>query len=379
MTMKLYKPILAGALLVALPAVSGLAQTYPQQGYQGQYQDQAQQLDNLVAPIALYPDALLSQILVAATYSQQLAEASAWLGQMGNLSGQQLMEAAQQQNWDPSVQALVAFPDVLRRLTQDPRWTADLGNAFLNDEAGVMNAVQEMRARAMDAGRLNSTPQQTVTVDSDRAIEIAPTNPEVVYVPTYDPYYVWGAPAYGYYPSLYYPSFGFGFGGGIVVGAFFGGYRGGFGHWGWGPGWHDHRVYVNNDFFNRNHFNGYSNGRYAGGSNSFSAGRDMNRQPVQPGFSQNLNRSQNYSQSYGQGFRPQPQYSRPESVPQAHGFQPAPRQEFTAPQTFRAAPRQEMPRQEFVQPRSFQPAPRPSYSQPPVQRFESRGGGERRR
>lgn len=122
-----------------------------------------QQLDTLVAPIALYPDSLLSQVLVAATYPLEVVEAGQWLQQNRNLRGSALVNAAQQQNWDPSIQALVVFPDALNLMTSNVRWTTDLGNAFLAQQADVMNAVQRMRAQAQAAGRLNSNGQETVT------------------------------------------------------------------------------------------------------------------------------------------------------------------------------------------------------------------------
>ena len=115
-----------------------------------------QQLDNLVAPIALYPDSLLSQMMVAATYPLEVAEAAQWLQQNRNLQGPQLVDAARQQNWDASIQALVVFPDVLNRMNSALQWTTDLGNAFLSQQADVMSAVQRMRAQARAAGRLNS-------------------------------------------------------------------------------------------------------------------------------------------------------------------------------------------------------------------------------
>ena len=126
----------------------------------------AQQLDNLVAPLALYPDPLLSQVLVAATYPLEVVEANQWLQQNRSLTGTALMDAAKQQNWDASVQALVAFPDVMARLNQDVRWTTDLGNAFLGQQKDVMAAVQRLRARAQANGKLRSTPQETVTTET---------------------------------------------------------------------------------------------------------------------------------------------------------------------------------------------------------------------
>src|ERR1035437_1143739 len=123
------------------------------------------QLDTLVAPVALYPDALLSQVLVAATYPLEIVEAGQWLQQNRNLQGPQLVDAARQQNWDASVQALVAFPDAFNLLGNDIRWTTDLGNAFLAQQADVMSAIQRMRGRAQQRGRLANTPQQVVTTD----------------------------------------------------------------------------------------------------------------------------------------------------------------------------------------------------------------------
>src|ERR1035438_7811259 len=197
------------------------------------------QLNAMVAPIALYPDNLLSQVLVASTYTLEVVEAAQWLRQNGNLQGSQLVDAARQQNWDPSIQALVVFPDVVNRLNSDIRWTTDLGNAFLAQQADVMNAVQRMRAQAMAAGKLKSNGQQTVTTEmqgDQSAIDIQPANPEEVYVPYYNPQYIWGPPAYGYYPPWDYADigygFGYGFGPGIYIGGFFGGL--GWGGWGWG-------------------------------------------------------------------------------------------------------------------------------------------------
>jgi hypothetical protein len=225
------------------------------------------QLQNLVAPIALYPDTVLSQILAASTYPIEVVEAQQWLDQNRKLKGQQLLDAAKQQNWDPSVQALVVFPDVLKRLNQDIRWTTDLGNAFLAQQADVMNAVQQLRAKAEANGKLKSTPQETVstqTQNGQSAIVIQPPDPEVVYVPTYNPEWVWGPPLIGYYPPLFYPGIdvGFGFWPGIDLGLYFGGgwgLWGGFG-WGWGPNWFGGGIFVNGNFFHRYGFADYHPG-----------------------------------------------------------------------------------------------------------------------
>ena len=160
---------LAAALVLMVPA--GMMVALAQEAQVPADQQQAaprtaltaQQLDNLVAPLALYPDPLLSQVLVAATYPLEVVEANQWLQDNRSLTGTALMDAAKQQNWDASVQALVAFPDVLARLNQDVRWTTDLGNAFLGQQKDVMAAVQRLRARAQANGKLTSTPQETVS------------------------------------------------------------------------------------------------------------------------------------------------------------------------------------------------------------------------
>jgi hypothetical protein len=229
-----------------------------------------QQLDNLVAPIALYPDPLLGQVLAASTYPLELVEAQQWLQANSRLQGQQLTDAARQQDWDASVQALVAMPDVLNKLNEDIRWTTDLGNAFLAQPADVMAAVQRLRVRAQANGKLRSSPQETVTTENQggqAAVEIQPADPQVIYVPTYDPYYIWGPPLWGYYPPLYYPSYGFWWGPGYNIGLFFGGWGGwGFGFggfgWGWGLNWFGHGLFVNAGFFN--HY-GYHYGYGFGG------------------------------------------------------------------------------------------------------------------
>jgi hypothetical protein len=271
--------IICSLLLVLFPfGVPALAQdTVPAQPPESPppaQQFTPAQLDNLVAPIALYPDPLLSQVLVASTYPLEIVEASQWLQQNRNLQGQQLMDAARQQNWDPSIQALVAFPDVIGRLSSNVSWTTDLGNAFLAQQADVMNAVQGMRARAQAAGKLNSNAQQTVntqTQGDQTAIDIAPADPQTIYVPQYNPEYIWGPPAWGDYPPLYYPAvgFGWGFGPGIFLGAFFGGWGGwgwgGWGGWGWGPNWFSHSIFQNGLFFNHYGFHNYYGGGLGGG------------------------------------------------------------------------------------------------------------------
>ncbi len=258
----------AGALLVAQEPPPPAEQAPPAQAGPPAQALSPDQLADLVAPIALYPDSLLSQVLVAATYPLEVVEAGQWLQQNRNLRGAQLVEAARQQNWDASIQALVVFPDVLTRLNSDIRWTTDLGNAFLAQQADVMNAVQRLRAQASQSGRLKSNSQVSVTTQTQggqTAIDIQPADPQVVYVPLYNPAYMWGPPVYGYYPPLYYPDigFGFGFGPGIYIGGFFGGL--GWGGWGWGPNWFGNSIYVNNYFFHRYGFSDFhGGGRFQG-------------------------------------------------------------------------------------------------------------------
>jgi len=225
----------------------------------------ANQLDDLVAPIALYPDPLVSQVLVASTYPLEVVQAAQWLQRNPGLRGPALTKAAQEQNWDASVQALVMFPDALRHLNEDINWTTSLGNAFLAQQQEVMEAIQRMRARAQQNGKLASSPQQTVITEPQNgppAIEIMPVNPNVLYVPVYDPVWIWGPPVWYPYPLWYwppttviFPGLGFGFGAGINVGFFFGVGWHGWGGWGWHPIWGGHTIVVNNTFIHQNNFN----------------------------------------------------------------------------------------------------------------------------
>lgn len=231
-----------------------------------------QQLDDLVAPVALYPDPLLGEVLAASTYPMEIAEAEQWLQDHAGWKPSKLMDEAKKQNWDPSVQGLVAFPQVLGRLTQDMGWTTALGNAFLAQQADVMQAVQRMRAQAEARGTLRSNPQETVTTANQGgqgAIDIEPANPDMWYVPYYNPEYVWGPPAYGFYPPLLYPGIGIGFdwGPGIDIGLCFGGWGGwGWGGWGWMPNWYGGGIIINNSFFHRYGFRHFEGGAGFGSS-----------------------------------------------------------------------------------------------------------------
>jgi hypothetical protein len=225
-----------------------------------------QALDDLVAPIALYPDPLLGQILAASTYPLEVVEAEQWVTDHPKWKGKKLLDEAKKQKWDPSVQSLVAFPDVLSRLSQDINWTTQLGNAFLAQQKDVMAAVQSMRAQAEQKGTLKSTPQLNVSSQSQNgqsAIEIQPVNPEIWYVPYYNPAFIWGPPVWGVYPPWDYPAIGVGFGffPGIDLGFYFGGWGGwGWGGWGWGLNWFGGGIFLDGSFFHRYGFHGYGGG-----------------------------------------------------------------------------------------------------------------------
>ena len=235
-----------------------------------------EQLDSLVAPIALYPDALVAQVLAAAANPDQVTYADDWLAQNRNLTGQALAQAVDQQSWDPSVKALTQFPSVLDNLAHNLSWTSSLGQAFANQQSDVMAAVQVMRTKAQAAGTLQSNSQITVTQSAPSTIVIQPVNPQVVYVPQYNPTVVYGAPiVVPYYvtPPLPVASVGIYFGAPITIGAWFGGggWGGGFG-WGWhawGLHWgccggggsttiiYNHNTYINNHTWNNRNYNGY--------------------------------------------------------------------------------------------------------------------------
>jgi hypothetical protein len=214
------------------------------------------QLDSLVAPIALYPDPLLAQVLAASTYPLEIVQLQQWLEKNKNLKDKELVEAVKKQNWDASIQAMAALPDVVKRLSDDIRWTTDLGNAFLAQQSDVMEAVQRMRTKAKEKGNLKTSEQvkvETKVVESKSVIVIEQAKPEVVYVPSYDPVVVYGPPAYPY-PPIYYPPPGYyaagmaiSFGVGVAMGAAWGG------GWGWGCGWGNNDIDINVDNnFNRN-------------------------------------------------------------------------------------------------------------------------------
>ena len=166
-----------------------------------------EQLEALVAPVALYADPLLAQVLVAATYPLELMQLQQWLLKNKNLKDKALADAVGKQPWDPAIQSMAAFPEAVKRLTDDIQWTTDLGNAFLAQQADVMDAVQRMRKKAQDKGALKSNDQQKVetqVVEEKTIIVVQPSNPEVIYVPVYSPTVVYPPPVYPY-PPIYYP------------------------------------------------------------------------------------------------------------------------------------------------------------------------------
>lgn len=184
-----------------------------------------QELDQMMAPIALYPDALLSQILMASTYPADVAEAVKWSKANPDNKGDDAVKAVQTKSWDPSVMSLVAFPSVLDMMGQQPDWVQTLGDAFLANPDGVMDTAQSLRKKAKDEGNLENTNEQTVKVEDDsgqQIIVIESTNPSVVYVPTYNPTVIYGAWWWPSYTPYYYRPVGYGFGAGVVTGIGFG-------------------------------------------------------------------------------------------------------------------------------------------------------------
>src|SRR5208282_2660676 len=195
-------------------------------------QSTPEQLQELVAPIALYPDSLVAQILAASTFPDQIVEADRWMQGNSGLQGDALGQAVDQQPWDPSVKALTGFPSVLGNMDKNLSWTSSLGDAYYNQQQDLMDAVQVMRHKAEQAGALKN-PQHEVVKEDGPDIDIEPAEPDVVYVPAYNPWLIYGYPIVAWpgwypYPGIWFggPYFSFGIGFGI-------GWFGGFG-WGWG-------------------------------------------------------------------------------------------------------------------------------------------------
>ena len=215
-----------------------------------------EEIDQLLAPIALYPDELLAQVLVASTYPLEVVQAARFLQQNKELKGDKLMAAAKDKEWDPSVKAMLQFPDVLLMMDEKLEWTGKLGDAFLAQQREVMASVQRLRQKAQESGNLKSTKEQNVIVEQEtQMIVIEPANPEVVYVPSYNPTVVYGAWPYPAYPPYYAYPYGyvagaaFSFGVGMAVGAAWGG---------WGCGWGNNEININNSTHNNFAKNNYN-------------------------------------------------------------------------------------------------------------------------
>jgi hypothetical protein len=284
-------PRVGTKILVALMSVALLFATMPQSlpadqdqqnslapeqdgqgGQSSTYTQQTpEQIQQLVAPIALYPDSLVAQILAGSTFPEQIVEADRWVQAHSDLKGDDLAKAVDQESWDPSVKALTAFPSVLGNMDKNLSWTSSLGDAYYNQEQDVTDAIQTMRQKAQQSGNLKDTPQQTVQTQGS-TIVIQPANPQIVYVPAYNPWLVYGGPIVAWpgwypYPGIWYGgpflSFGVGFGVG-----FFGGYGWGWNRWGFD--WHNHYAIYNNNryyshsntFYNRNAY--YRGGAHGG-------------------------------------------------------------------------------------------------------------------
>ena len=255
--MKLSKQVLVLLLCFLLVRFTAQAESFGPTGQSNEQQpppsvqQSPKELQQLVAPIALYPDALVAQILAASTYPTEIVEADRWMQSHSKLKGEELAKEVDRQPWDPSVKALTQFPSVLENMDKNLSWSSSLGEAYVNQPQDVTDAVQTLRQQARSAGYLNSNEQERVTSQGS-TIVIEPANPEVVYVPAYDPWLVYGAPIAAYpvwypVPGIFWGGIGLSFGLGFGIG-YFGGFGWGWGHWGYD--WHgrraffDHHAYV---------------------------------------------------------------------------------------------------------------------------------------
>jgi hypothetical protein len=310
----------------------------PQANYpppQGNYPPQqayaplgAEQLDQLVAPIALYPDSLVAQILTAATYSQQVGDANNWVRQTGGMPPEQRAAAADTMPWDPSVKALTAFPSVLDNMARNFNWTSALGNAYYNQPGDVMNAVQAMRIRAQQAGALRSDDHYRVVYDGP-VVTIVPVNPAFVYVPYYNPWTIYGpglSPWGGYVyvgppRGIALAAFGIGFAAGISIGLFA---HYAWGYHSWAPNWHggvvvyNHNTYISRSVtvINRGNFGGYNRGVFEhagpGVPNNFRAPVTSQSAAFHPAVGPGGYRNSNYANHPGAVSSPQGrQYGQP--------------------------------------------------------------------
>lgn len=251
---------------ILLASTAGLADQSDESTPVQDAKQSPEQLQRLVAPIALYPDELVAQVLAAATYPTQVVEADRWLQAHPDLKGKKLAKEANKQPWDSSVKALAQFPSVLANMDKNLSWTSSLGDAYVNQQQDVMDAVQAMRKRAQDAGNLKSTSQQVVT-SQGQTIVIQPAATDIVYVPTFDPWLVYGAPIAVWpgwypYPGLFWGGPGITFGVGFGIG-FFVGYGWGWHHW--GCDWHGRSVIFNHTTYISHSHTFINRGRIAHG------------------------------------------------------------------------------------------------------------------
>ena len=300
------------------------AQSAPTQRSEGEYALlTADELDGLVSPIALYPDELVAQVLGAATFPYEIVDAVVWLKQNSTLAGEALMKAVDQQSWDPAVKALTQFPSVLDNLAKNLAWTSSLGEASAMQQEDVMAAIQRMRARAFAAGNLKSGPEIKVVQESPQTIIIQPANPQIVYVPTYSPTVIYGAPVVvpGYSSADLAAASFISFSTGVAVGAMMSGGSCAWG-WGyWGTSWHSRTIVYNRTVYVGNPY--WRGGYYGGGY----------RPPGYPGYRPPGYRPPSHRPP---GYRPPtnpgyPGYGRPPSnrppavtLPEGPGNRPSP-------------------------------------------------------
>jgi uncharacterized membrane protein YgcG len=270
------------------------------------------ELQALVAPIALYPDALVAQILTASTFPDQIAIANYWMQQNKSLTGSALMQAVNKQSWDASVKALTEFPSVLNNLSNNLTWTSSLGEAYHDQQAEVMTAIQTLRAQAKSAGNLKSSSQITVVQQSPQTIVIQPANPQVVYVPEYNPAVVYGTPYVtpGYSAGDVAAAGIIGFGAGIAVGALMSGGCCGWGYSSWNCGWHGTAVvyhggaYYGNSAWHGGYYNGgYHSGYGYNNAYNHSGNNYNNYRGGGNTYNRNVNNTANFNRQDAQNFK----------------------------------------------------------------------------
>ena len=298
-------------LAVAISVVLSAAPSEMAFGYQGDPNAEmggatdsaprsAIELQALVAPIALYPDPLVAQVLSAATFPDQVAIADYWVQQNKELSGQALTQAVNKQSWDASVKALTQFPTVLDNMSKNLNWTSSLGEAYHNQASDVMQAIQTLRAQARAAGHLKSGPQMTVVQQTPDTLVIEPTDPQVVYVPEYDPATIYGEPYVvpGYTAGEVATAGWLGFGTGVAIGALAGSACCGWGWGSWACDWHggvvayNHTAFYGNNAWHGGYYSGYEGRGAFGHFNAYNSAADLNR-------AANLNRNFDADRSLG--------------------------------------------------------------------------------